>query len=185
MKTLFLATTLTLLCSLTVNAKTTAVLDFAVSDNASLSDGMSTTYIFNVKLEDTKKLNIRMITVKSLPGRHFPQPVGNEEYFTKNLGDFTYSQLASTVERLKHAELLKEKRQVVCMIMPSPQVQNNSIKVVRPAPYGLEADLMTLVRSPQGCWLSNVVRPKKQYDDAKALELQSLIKALSMDAAGI
>ncbi len=181
MRTLLLTTVLTLLCSLTASAEVTASFDFAVSDNAGYLDGMSTTYIFNVELSDTKKLNIEMLTIKSLPREHFPQPVGDAENFTKNLGNFTYSQLASIVTRMQEVELLKENRGVVCMVIPSPGMGNNHIRILKTTPF----KRMELIRSPQGCWVSSVVRPKHQYDEVQALQLQSLIKALSMDAAGI
>jgi len=84
------------------------------------------------------------------------------------LKESVYREIENLTFDLENAKIEKKYNQVVCMMYPVIG-RTNHLYIAS-----------ELVSGPTGCWVSNSVQPKNEYQLNKALQLKQMIKVLAL-----
>jgi hypothetical protein len=129
----------------------------------------------NLKLEIYEVFNNRTIGGSS---RH----VINK---TIQLSEAVFSIISNRVDDFAKVEISKRHEQYICMMMPSPMMYKNTLKL-NPNDYSTGGPLRTglkTVMGPHGCWVKVKIAPKLTRDIEKARALKDLIRVIAMEAS--
>jgi hypothetical protein len=139
---------------------------------------------FQVTIDETQTMNIKMTTSKSTR----PHVIGalydnHTQKFRKDLNNKVFAKLKKSIVRLSKSKISIIHNVIVCRMMPGPTMTNDHLNIRRDYDYSTSTFLgeMKLVSNPSGCWQTRSIFPKNDNDKAIANELKAIIKIIVLD----
>ena len=142
-------------------------------------------HVLNATLSDDKTLTVKMITTVGRPP--FYRPVDPRNFMERKeevtLNSFTFKELKNLVNSLSTAEIVEEKNEPICLMMPQPNHSNNhlSAATITRNREGTSIGQMRLILGPQGCWVRFETKPKDIFHLERANQLKQALKILSLN----
>jgi hypothetical protein len=128
-------------------------------------------YTIESTLHEEQTLNVLVYTSEG----SFPSRLVEFNEYEFNVSKLNFTRLEEKAMFLQKAEVISLFSQIVCMLMPSPEQSNDHLYVQD------ENEGLKMIMSPNGCWNSRKVFPKKEYSVQLANELKQSLKTLTLE----
>lgn len=155
------------------------------------SNNDATFHRFNISISDGKYMEIEVQSTDSVMRGPFAEPTPGSRTRTirvsENMNDKLYKTIMNKVYSLANAKMKKYDRiHPICMMMPAPSMYTNHLSVKRDYDYDKKyfKKPLQVILGPQGCWVSNPIIPKNNYDVREARELALMLKTLALQELG-
>lgn len=168
--------------SLNVMAKDMTHYKFAVA-----GDERGEFHSIEATITEDQELKVDLVTTIGQPPFYIPSPGQSQSYSdVKRLNDVIFNLIKNEVIGLSTARIVKKTNVVVCMMIPGPHQANDHLSILRHYDHHTDEFLeeMKLILGPQGCWVSNPVYPKENYQMVKAQKLKSMLKVMALEFIG-